>query len=1354
MRQHLLLICTIAVITGFLPITFAQSEQIISAPFGPPSQANQWEKYTIPITAESFNVDQSVLSSVLADVQWFRVRTEMHNGADVGGVDQIRIGDRFASDFDSGTGGWNAAGDGTMEWIAGGGVEDGYIQISDWASGDWHYAVSPLNWSGDWSNLIGQSIEFFYKTDQPSYASVIEISNIHEKRLVLASSSLSFTQGSTATMSVTLNETAAADVTIFLSSSGTTCATVPETAIVQAGLNRVEFVVTIPETAEEGCTAVITASADGYGVSRLTLKVDSESENANLEGRVTDATTGVGIAGAEVSLAGIHTITEASGHYRLEGIPTNLVTSNFTANPRSGEAPLTVQFTDLSGSSSQTLTVAANGYITYESPIILESGSSTSRDVALSPIITDSEFRIVLNWGMTPADLDIYLLVPATLDYSSYYVYYNHKGATGQYPWAILDIDRRQGFGPETITIEQLIPSQYVIFVHNYSHEASLTASEGIVQIYSKTGLQHTISVPTTGEGNYWYIGDLDGATKQVTLKNILVPEQPRLMGGFSGLAKESTKINNIMDLTSWEWDFDDDGTIDATDQNPVYTYTLPGAYTVALRVNDGVNTYTERKTNYINVTSPETELSGYQVSLTNIDISNFPLIKCFVSVIDEATGRPAPNLISVNFQVTEEELDVNSLTVQHINRTSGGRADIAYIFDTTGSMGDEIETLKNRALAFADSLAKTGIDYRLGLVTFGDEIRSIHDFTASASEFKTWIESLVADGGDDTNENALEGLAAGSRLTYREMTQRITIIITDADYHEQGETGDGTTSYTTDSIISLMNSSNMQVNVVGPDLTQYQRMAAETGGQFYNILSDFSNIIDRIGESITSQYVVTYVPQDQIADGEWRNIKIQVINGETGGLGTGRYFIGPARLLTNPPVLLGRMGESYNVDIRVENVADLASGHWLIDFDETKLEAVAVFEGDFFSRDSSATTFSSEIKNSEGYVEITAARSAGAASPSVSGSGLLARITFRMLIEDCTSQLLFQELDFRHADDESLELITAGTQIRSAGQVGDSDILCDFDEDLDIDTHDFALLSTFWKPSNSTIGDVGPASGAIPLLTPGPDGKVDYEDLFVFTRMWNWYHGAVDVGTLALGKPNGAQYSWREQHNADGSKRMTLMLTDIEKLAMGHLVFHFNADAFDLQSVREGTLLTADDGVAALMVEEKNNGLVDVTLSRLTPVGQPAEVFGNGAMLTLDFRPISNGDLNLSTEELDLRTARNHPIYIKTLIEEDGQTTEVQLPQVFTLINRPNPFNSRTIVEFTLPLAAKVKMEIVNILGQPIRQLIDAQMEAGLHKITWDGVDDNGTAAVTGMYLIRLQADRLQLTRKILYLK
>lgn len=86
----------------------------------------------------------------------------------------------------------------------------------------------------------------------------------------------------------------------------------------------------------------------------------------------------------------------------------------------------------------------------------------------------------------------------------------------------------------------------------------------------------------------------------------------PSLTAGFSGTPISGTVPLQVSftDLSTGEidsrsWDFDNDGTIDSTAQNPTFTYVDSGTYTVVLRVAGPGGADTETKTDYIKVTSP-----------------------------------------------------------------------------------------------------------------------------------------------------------------------------------------------------------------------------------------------------------------------------------------------------------------------------------------------------------------------------------------------------------------------------------------------------------------------------------------------------------------------------------------------------------------------------------------------------------------------------------------------------------------------------------------------------------------------------------------------------------------------------
>lgn len=68
----------------------------------------------------------------------------------------------------------------------------------------------------------------------------------------------------------------------------------------------------------------------------------------------------------------------------------------------------------------------------------------------------------------------------------------------------------------------------------------------------------------------------------------------------------------------NYAWDFDGSPGVDSTDHNPVFTYTAPGTYSVALTVTDyGNNSHTKTLTNYITVTEPQAPVADFTTDLT-----------------------------------------------------------------------------------------------------------------------------------------------------------------------------------------------------------------------------------------------------------------------------------------------------------------------------------------------------------------------------------------------------------------------------------------------------------------------------------------------------------------------------------------------------------------------------------------------------------------------------------------------------------------------------------------------------------------------------------------------------------------
>ncbi|MDP2302774.1 MAG: T9SS type A sorting domain-containing protein [Ignavibacteria bacterium] len=81
--------------------------------------------------------------------------------------------------------------------------------------------------------------------------------------------------------------------------------------------------------------------------------------------------------------------------------------------------------------------------------------------------------------------------------------------------------------------------------------------------------------------------------------------------------------------------------------------------------------------------------------------------------------------------------------------------------------------------------------------------------------------------------------------------------------------------------------------------------------------------------------------------------------------------------------------------------------------------------------------------------------------------------------------------------------------------------------------------------------------------------------------------------------------------------------------------------------------------------------------------------------------------------------------------------SVDLQLPEKFELLqNYPNPFNPNTSIMFSLPMNAKVHLEVFNILGESVAVLTDKELEAGKHEFSFDASNLN-----SGVYFYRINA-------------
>ncbi|GEM_PF-3807686 len=247
-----------------------------------------------------------------------------------------------------------------------------------------------------------------------------------------------------------------------------------------------------------GPGASTSGTSGNTGASGNSTTRDS-SPSGVVQGQVTDATTGRPIAGAVVRIKGssISAKTDGGGSYQLMKVPV-------------GE---------------RRVVASSDRYISLEEDIQVDNNLATPMVFTLSPKLKTGEVRIVLTWGSSPQDLDAHLWLPNENQSHIYYIS-ERRGSLEFFPFSKIDVDAKEGNGPETITIGKLYEGSYSYSVNQFSSDSKLGDSGAVVRVYSGDSLIHTFEAPK-GEGRWWRVFTIDGATRTVKPENVLAKDNP-----------------------------------------------------------------------------------------------------------------------------------------------------------------------------------------------------------------------------------------------------------------------------------------------------------------------------------------------------------------------------------------------------------------------------------------------------------------------------------------------------------------------------------------------------------------------------------------------------------------------------------------------------------------------------------------------------------------------------------------------------------------------------------------------------------------------------------------------------------
>ena len=183
--------------------------------------------------------------------------------------------------------------------------------------------------------------------------------------------------------------------------------------------------------------------------------------------------------------------------------------------------------------------------------------------------------------------------------------------------------------------------------------------------------------------------------------------------------------------------------------------------------------------------------------------------------------------------------------------------------------------------------------------------------------------------------------------------------------------------------------------------------------------------------------------------------------------------------------------------------------------------------------------------------------------------------------------------------------------------------------------------------------------------------------------------------------------------------------------------------------TAKTATVSHSNAGIADLVT----NLLIDESVTVSIPVGQSqsgADVASGGVALD----PLLAGTTVVSASVPGAATlAASAATCVLTGVP--NPTGAGAIPRALALDqNIPNPFNPTTRIRFALPAAAHVTLFVYDVRGRLVATLVDRLMPAGTADVLWNGRDDRGAAASSGVYFYRLAAGARTLTKKMVLLK
>jgi autotransporter-associated beta strand protein len=161
-------------------------------------------------------------------------------------------------------------------------------------------------------------------------------------------------------------------------------------------------------------------------------------------------------------------------------------------------------------------------------------------------------------------------------------------------------------------------------------------------------------------------------------------------------------------------------------------------------------------------------------------------------------------------------------------------------------------------------------------------------------------------------------------------------------------------------------------------------------------------------------------------------------------------------------------------------------------------------------------------------------------------------------------------------------------------------------------------------------------------------------------------------------------------------------------------------------------------------------------TIGFTNAVYGPSVYSGNGIVAEFTFTADRDGLFTEDMIGIVEATVVNRNFMSETVLANNLTELSVDdVPTMFDLTqNFPNPFNPTTSINFSIPEASNVKLEVFDVLGHHVDTLVDAAYTPGSYSVVWDAKDKNGNGVSAGVYFYTINSANHRATKRMMFLK